>query len=50
MDETDFDAVAGHLVAAMQALGVEQDLIDEAVEIVVPLRSIFEVKKPSKVA
>lgn len=46
LDETDFDAVAGHLVGAMQALGVEQHLIDEAVAIVVPLRGIFEKTLP----
>ena len=36
-----FDLVAGHFVGALQHLGVEQALIDEAVGVVGPLRPIF---------
>jgi hypothetical protein len=45
LDETDFDAVAGHLVATLVSLEVPQELIDEAVGVVGPLRGIFEKHK-----
>eukprot|EP00798_Chlamydomonas_sp_ICE-L_P004627 gene4627-biopygen8752 len=37
-----FDAVAGHLVAAMKQLSVPQNLTDEAVAIVMTLRPVFD--------
>jgi truncated hemoglobin YjbI len=37
-----FDAVAGHLVAAMKQLNVPQPLIDEAAAIVMTLRPVFD--------
>lgn len=37
-----FDIVAGHLVAACKDLGVSDELVEEAVGIVVPLRIAFE--------
>jgi len=37
-----FDTVAGHLVATLTSLGVPEDLINEAVGIVAPLKGIFE--------
>uniref|UniRef100_A0A7S2S1K5 Globin family profile domain-containing protein n=1 Tax=Eucampia antarctica TaxID=49252 RepID=A0A7S2S1K5_9STRA len=37
-----FDMVAGHLIATFESLQVPQALIDEAVGIVAPLRSVFE--------
>ena len=37
-----FDLVAGHLVSTLAQLGVSQDLINEVVAVVGPLRSIFE--------
>ena len=37
-----FDLVAGNLVGALQHLGVPPALVDEAVAIIAPLRSIFE--------
>ena len=37
-----FDLVAGNLVGTLQHLGVSPALIDEAVAIVAPLRSVFE--------
>lgn len=37
-----FDMVAGHLIGTLQHLGVDPPLIDEAVEIVGPLRAAFE--------
>lgn len=36
-----FDFVAGHFVGALQHLGVNQDLIDEAAGVVLPLRGVF---------
>mmetsp|Transcript_8138 Transcript_8138/g.24318 ORF Transcript_8138/g.24318 Transcript_8138/m.24318 type:complete len:419 (-) Transcript_8138:458-1714(-) len=42
LDETHFDAVAGHFVGTLNALGVKQREIDEAVGVVAPLRPIFE--------
>jgi hemoglobin len=42
LNETHFDKVAGHLVAALQDLGVSQDLIDEAIAVICPLRPVFE--------
>ncbi|KAG2489570.1 hypothetical protein HYH03_012018 [Edaphochlamys debaryana] len=38
LSERHFDGVAGHLVATLQELGVEQDLIDQVVAIVEPTR------------
>jgi len=37
----DFDAVAGHLVATLQELGVPADLIDEVVAIAGPLKDVI---------
>lgn len=37
-----FDTVAGHFVATLNALGVPEDLINEAVGIVAPLKAVFE--------
>ena len=42
LNATHFDLVAGHLVDALQSLSVPQNLIDEAVGIVGPLRAVFE--------
>lgn len=42
LDETHFDAVAGHLVDSLVALDVPQDLVDETIGVVAPLRPIFE--------
>jgi len=39
--EDHFDIVAGHLVDSLQSLGVPQDLVDETVAIVGPLRAVF---------
>jgi hemoglobin len=41
LNETHFDLVAGHLVAALQELNVPEDMIGEVVAIVGPLRSVF---------
>lgn len=37
-----FDMVAGHLIATLKHLGISQELINEAVTIVAPLRSVFD--------
>jgi hemoglobin len=37
----EFDLVVGHLVGALDSLGVPKDLIDEAGSIIVPIRSMF---------
>ena len=42
LSEKEFDIVAGHFVSVLQGLGVKQELIDEAVTVIVPLRPIFE--------
>jgi hemoglobin len=42
LSEKHFDKVAAHLVSSLEELGVAQSLIDEAVAIVGPLRSVFE--------
>ena len=42
LNVTHFDLVAGHFVATLEQLGVPADMIKEAVDIVVPLRPIFE--------
>mmetsp|Transcript_1537 Transcript_1537/g.1963 ORF Transcript_1537/g.1963 Transcript_1537/m.1963 type:complete len:132 (+) Transcript_1537:58-453(+) len=42
LNETHFDMVAGHLIGALQHLGVPQPLIDEAIGVVAPLRPVFE--------
>jgi hemoglobin len=42
LDETHFDVVAEHFIAACQKLGVKQDVIDEAVGVVATLRPLFE--------
>jgi hemoglobin len=42
LDETHFDVVAEHFILACQKLGVKQDVIDEAVGVIAPLRAIFE--------
>ena len=36
-----FDLVAGHFVESLQHLGVNQELIDEAAGVVLPLRGVF---------
>jgi hypothetical protein len=41
LDESHFDMVAGHLVAALQQLNVPENLIGEVLAIVGPLRGIF---------
>lgn len=41
LNATHFDMVAGHFVATLQYLNISQELIDEAVAIVVPLRAAF---------
>jgi hemoglobin len=45
LNETHFDAVAGHVVDSLKSLTVPDDLIDEVVGVVMPLRPIFETKK-----
>jgi len=42
LTEKHFDLVAKHLVGSLQSLNVPQELIDEAVVIVGPLRVVFE--------
>jgi len=42
LDEADFDRVAGHLVATLKDMQVPQNLIDEVVGVVGPLRGVFE--------
>mmetsp|Transcript_7907 Transcript_7907/g.16729 ORF Transcript_7907/g.16729 Transcript_7907/m.16729 type:complete len:416 (-) Transcript_7907:184-1431(-) len=42
LDETHFDAVAGHFIGTLNCLNVPQKLIDEAVSTIAPLRPIFE--------
>jgi hemoglobin len=42
LTEHHFDLVAGHLVATLQYLGVEEPLIAECVAVVAPLRPVFE--------
>jgi truncated hemoglobin YjbI len=42
LDETHFDTVAQHFVGACHHLGVGQELVDEAVAIILPLRAVFE--------
>ncbi|KAF5832003.1 hypothetical protein DUNSADRAFT_12244 [Dunaliella salina] len=37
-----FDAVAGHLVAAMKELGVAEDMINEAANVVMSTRPLFD--------
>ena len=41
LNEEHFDAVAGHFVATLQELGVQPDMIDEAVSVIAPLRPMF---------
>lgn len=41
MNESQFDIVAGHFVETLKTLGVQQDLIDEAVGVIAPLRPVF---------
>eukprot|EP00957_Ditylum_brightwellii_P102394 7805314-Ditylum_brightwellii.AAC.1 len=41
LNETHFDSVAKHFVETLQHLGVAQELIDEAVGIIAPLRDVF---------
>jgi hemoglobin len=42
LNETHFDLlVAGHLVAALQQMGVQQEVIDEVVGILGPFRKVF---------
>ena len=42
LNETHFDTVATVLVGTLQTLGLKEELINEVVAIVAPLRSIFE--------
>mmetsp|Transcript_238 Transcript_238/g.636 ORF Transcript_238/g.636 Transcript_238/m.636 type:complete len:354 (-) Transcript_238:1726-2787(-) len=42
LSEMHFDGVAGHFIATLNSMGVEQKLIDEAVAVIAPLRPIFE--------
>jgi hemoglobin len=42
LNETHFDVIASNLVETMQELGVASNVIDEAIAVVAPLRSIFE--------
>lgn len=42
LDEMHFDLVVGHLIDTLQHFNVPQDLQDEAIAIVAPLRAIFE--------
>jgi hemoglobin len=42
LNETHFDLLAGHLVAALQQMSVAQTLIDEVVQRLVPFRKVFE--------
>lgn len=42
LNGTHFDLVAGHFIATLDSLGIQQELIDEAVGIVAPLRGAFE--------
>jgi len=42
LNEKHFDMVAGHLVASMNAHSVPDNLIDEVVAIIGPLRAVFE--------
>lgn len=41
LNEKHFDVVAGHFVASCQHLEVPQELIDEAVSVIGPLRKVF---------
>mmetsp|Transcript_13624 Transcript_13624/g.18707 ORF Transcript_13624/g.18707 Transcript_13624/m.18707 type:complete len:432 (-) Transcript_13624:147-1442(-) len=41
LNETHFDTVATHFVETLQHLGVAQELIDEAVGVIAPLRGVF---------
>jgi hemoglobin len=50
LNETHFDVIASNLVETMQELGVAADVIDDAVAVVGPLRSIFENKAKEHVA
>jgi len=42
LNETHFDKVAGHLIDTLKSLDVPQELIDEVVGVVGPLRPVFE--------
>jgi hypothetical protein len=42
LNEKHFDVIATNLVETMQELGVAADVIDDAVAVVGPLRSVFE--------
>lgn len=42
LNETHFDLVAGHLIDTLKSLGVTQDMVDEVVAIVGPLRGVFK--------
>lgn len=41
LDETHFDIVAGHFIATLKHLGVQQAEIDQAVGVIAPLRPVF---------
>ena len=49
LNERHFDLVVSHLVHTLLELGVPQDLVDEVVSIVGPLRGIFETNAVQKV-
>lgn len=49
IEQHHFDSVAAHLIAAMQELGVPQDLIDEVVAIAAPIATVI-VKEPETAA
>ncbi len=42
LNETHFDMVAGHLVSSLKELGIPEDIVQDIVQVVVPLRQIFE--------
>eukprot|EP00934_Nitzschia_sp_Nitz4_P002732 Nitzschia sp. Nitz4//scaffold7_size249615//42773//43126//NITZ4_001147-RA/size249615-exonerate_est2genome-gene-0.126-mRNA-1//-1//CDS//3329558352//2722//frame0 len=41
LDESYFDVVMGHFVATLEEMNVDQSVIDEAVQVISPLREIF---------
>jgi hemoglobin len=47
LNETHFDSVAGHIVDSLKSLAVPDDLIEEVVGVVAPLRPLFETKTTS---
>ena len=45
LNASHFDLVAGHLVGTLQGLGVKDDIVDEVVATVGPLRAVFETEE-----